>query len=133
MANTGLYDCCGTVDGRSRGCVRNRVVAYAHANEIRLVEPGQDGNVALAMGYRYNVLPCSEDVLLRDCQFTPAIDFLGVPTNTYVAVSRPDKPEALDSLSFSVPRRSTPCRFPLCFLKNACFYHPPTPWEHGST
>lgn len=87
MANTGLYDCCGTVDGEPRGCVRNRAVMFEHADEIRIVEADADGNVPLAMGYRYNVVPFSEDTMLRDCQFTPAIENLDVPSNTYVAVS----------------------------------------------
>lgn len=87
MANTGLYDCCGSVDGEPRGCVRNRVVMFNHGDEIHIEEPDHEGNVQLAMGYRYNVVPFTEEVMLRDCQFAPAVDSLGVPSNTYVAVS----------------------------------------------
>ncbi|KAH7673264.1 hypothetical protein AAVH_42256 [Aphelenchoides avenae] len=85
LSNTGLFDCCGEVDGKTKGCVRNRVVMFSHENEIRVEEPDADGNVPLAMGYRYNVVPFTEEVLLRDCQFTLAFDSLDVPTNTYVA------------------------------------------------
>lgn len=86
-ANTGIYDCCAKAAKQQKGCVRNRAVVYTQEDEIRTVEPDADKNVALALGYRYNVMPFSEEVLLRDCQFTPAISGLEAASNTYVAVS----------------------------------------------